>query len=83
MKFIMLGLFVLSSLILLKLFFQNSIWEKVLLFNLFSSKFVLILLVYSVLRGFNYLVDIAFIYSLLGFMSIVFITRFIRKRGKI
>ncbi len=83
MKLIMLSLFVLSALILLRLFFKNSIWEKVLLFNLFSSKFVLILLAYSIMKGLNYLIDIAFIYSLLGFMSIVFITRFIRKRGKI
>ncbi len=83
MKFLMTGLFILALLILLKLFFKNSIWEKVLLFNLFSMKVVLILLVYAVMGGLNYLMDIAFIYVLLGFMSIVFITRFIRKRGKI
>ncbi len=80
---IMIILFIYSTLILAKLFFNNSIWEKVLIFNLFSAKFVLILLLYSVVSGLSYLIDIAFVYSLLGFVSIVLITRFIRKRGKI
>ncbi len=83
MKFLLIGLFALALLILLRLFFKNSIWEKVLIFNLFSMKVVLILLAYAAIYELNYLMDIAFIYVLLGFMSIVFITRFIRKRGKI
>ncbi len=83
MYIIMIILFIYSTLILAKLFFNNSIWEKVLIFNLFSAKFVLILLLYSVVSGLSYLIDIAFVYSLLGFVSIVLITRFIRKRGKI
>ncbi len=83
MYVIMIVLFVFSSLILARLFFNNSIWEKVLIFNLFSAKFVLILLLYAIVTNLSYLIDIAFVYALLGFVSIVLITRFIRKRGKI
>ncbi len=83
MYVIMIILFIYSTLILAKLFFNNSIWEKVLIFNLFSAKFVLVLLLYSIVTGLSYLIDIAFVYALLGFVSIVLITRFIRKRGKI
>ncbi len=83
MKILMAAFFLTALLILLRLFFKTSIWEKVLSFNLFSMKVVLILLLYAEIRELDYLMDIAFIYVLLGFMSIVFITRFIRKRGKI
>ncbi len=76
-------LFIFSFLILIRMFFSKSIWEKVLLFNLFSAKFVLVLLFYALISELDYLLDVAFIYSLLGFVSIVLITRFIRKRGKI
>ncbi len=82
MKIILLILFVFSLLILFKVFVDNSIWEKVLLLNLFSVKFILHILVYAIIVKLYYLIDIAFIYSILGFVSIVWITRFVGKRGK-
>jgi len=76
-------LFVLSLFSLLRVLIGSSIWDKILAFNLFSSKFILIILLYAVVTDLNYLVDVAMVYALLGFVSIVFITRFIQRKGKI
>lgn len=76
-------LFILSLFSLLRVLIGKDIWDKVLGFNLFTSKFILIILLYSVTSELNYLLDIAMVYALLGFVSIVFITRFIQRKGKI
>lgn len=76
-------LFIYAVLTLIKLFLSKSIWNKILLYNLFSTKFILILLCFAVMEEASYLIDISLIYSLLGFTGIIFITRFIRKRGDI
>ena len=76
-------LFILSLFSLLRVLIGTNIWDKILGFNLFSSKFILIILIYAVITDLNYLLDIALIYALLGFVSVVFITRFIQRKGKI
>lgn len=76
-------LFILSLFSLLRVLIGKDIWDKILGFNLFTSKFILIILIYSVTTELNYLLDIAMVYALLGFVSIVFITRFIQRKGKI
>ena len=76
-------LFILSLFSLLRVLIGKDIWDKILGFNLFTSKFILIILIYSVISELNYLLDIAMVYALLGFVSIVFITRFIQRKGKI
>ncbi len=76
-------LFLLSLFSLLRVLIGNSIWDKILAFNLFSAKFILIILIYAVVTDLSYLVDVAMVYALLGFVSIVFITRFIQRKGEI
>ncbi len=76
-------LFFLSLFSLLKVLIGPSTWDRILGFNLFSAKFILIILIYSIVNDLSYFVDIALVYALLGFVSIVFITRFIQRKGKI
>ena len=76
-------LFLLSLFSLLRVLIGNSIWDKILAFNLFSAKFILIILIYAVVTDLSYLIDVAMVYALLGFVSIVFITRFIQRKGEI
>lgn len=76
-------LFILSLFSLLRVLIGTNVWDKILGFNLFSSKFILIILLYAVVSDLNYLLDLAMVYALLGFVSIVFITRFIQRKGKI
>lgn len=60
-----------------------SVWDRILGFNLFSAKFILIILLYAIVYEQNTYIDIALVYVLLGFISIVFITRFIQRKGNI
>lgn len=83
MTIIMYLLFLLSLFSLLRVLIGSSIWDKILAFNLFSSKFILIILIYALVTDLSYLIDVAMVYALLGFVSIVFITRFIQRKGKI
>ena len=83
MNYLMILLFILSLFSLVRVLIGADIWDRILGFNLFTSKFILIMLFYAIVKDLNYLVDIAMVYALLGFVSIVFITRFIQRKGKI
>lgn len=66
-----------------KIILGPSIWDRLLAFNLFSLHIVLLILIYSAKTGFHYLIDIALVYALLGFISIVFIARYVKRGGKV
>jgi len=83
MNVIMTLLFLLSLFSLIRVLIGKNIWDKILSFNLFSSKFILIILLYSLVNDLSYLMDLAMVYTLLGFVSVVFITRFIQRKGSI
>lgn len=76
-------LFFLSLFTIARIIQGPTVWDRILGFNLFSAKFIMIILLYSATHEPNYFMDIAFIYVLLGFISIVFITRFIQRKGNI
>ena len=59
-----------------------TIWDRLLGFNLFSSKIVMLIVLLAVLTDKSYYLDIAIVYVLLGFISIIFISNFIQRRGK-
>ncbi len=75
----LLGLVISSLFHLGKIIKGPSIWDRLLSFNLFSVHIVLIILFYSVRTGLYYLIDIALVYALLGFISVMFIARYIDK----
>ncbi|MDX1357763.1 MAG: monovalent cation/H+ antiporter complex subunit F [Clostridia bacterium] len=60
-----------------------SVWDRLLGFNLMSSKLIMIMVMCSIIFEKNFLLDIALTYALLGFVSTLFIARFVRDRGKI
>lgn len=76
-------LFFLSLFSIARIIQGPSVWDRILGFNLFSAKFIIIILLYSVNHPKSYFIDIAFVYVLLGFISIVFIARFIQRKGNI
>ena len=75
----LLGLVISSLFHLGKIIKGPSIWDRLLGFNLFSVHIVLIILFYSVRTGLYYLIDIALVYALFGFISVMFIARYIDK----
>ena len=60
-----------------------TVWDRLLAFNLLSSKLIMIIVMCAIIFEKHYLLDIAITYALLGFVSTLFIARFIKGRGRI
>lgn len=82
-QIIMILLSILSLFLLIFIVIGTSIWDRILAYNVFSSIFILLMMLYSTLNDRSYLLDIVIVYTLLGFISIVFISRFVQGKGKI
>ena len=78
---IALGLFMM--LMLLLIWRGPTIWDRLLGMNMISSKLILCIILFAVLTDLPYLIDIAIVYALIGFIGTVFIALFIRQRGRI
>jgi len=72
-----------AVLVLLRILRGPTIWDRILGLNLFSAIIIMLILLISIIEDLNYLVDIAIVYSLLGFISIIFISRFVERKGKL
>lgn len=76
--------FVICGLLFLVLLVKgSSIWDRLLFLNLFFVYMLLAMVVYALIMAIDYLLDIAIVYALLGFIGIVFTARFIQRKGKI
>ncbi len=60
-----------------------SVWDRLLALNLFSVTMIIVMIIYALIENLDYLLDIAIVYALLGFIGIVFMARFIQRKGKI
>jgi len=78
---IALGFFMM--LMLLLIWRGPTIWDRLLGMNMISSKLILCILLFAILTDLPYLIDIAIVYALIGFIGTVFIALFIRQRGRI
>ncbi|MEN3186910.1 MAG: monovalent cation/H+ antiporter complex subunit F [Atribacterota bacterium] len=58
-------------------------WDRILGFNLLSSKMVMIIVLFALLLQKSYLLDIALIYALFGFVGTVMIARFVEKGDRL
>jgi len=76
-------LFILASLLIIKIILGPTVWDRILFLNLFSSLLIILILMYSVIHELTYLIDIAIVYTLLGYIGIIFISRFIEGKGNI
>jgi len=69
--------------LLLRIAIGPTIWDRLLVFSVFSGKAI----VFSVLIGFiidsDFMVDVGLIYGMLGFVGTIMIARFIERRGDI
>ena len=59
-----------------------SIWDRLLGMNLISTKIVIIIAVFASQSGTAYILDFAIIYSLFGFIGVIFMALFLLERGK-
>ena len=58
-----------------------TIYDRILAVNMFGTKTVLLLSVFSVMAGRGDMVDIAFIYALINFVGVMAILRFVENTG--
>ena len=59
-----------------------SIWDRLLGLNLISTKVVLIIVFFASYQQIAYLLDLAIVYVLLGFIGIIFTALFLLQRIK-
>jgi len=59
-----------------------SIWDRLLGLSLISTKVILIIVVIASIRETPYLLDVAIVYALLGFISIIFTAQFLQEKIK-
>ena len=64
-----------------KMIVGPTIFDRLLYFNILSSKVVMAMVVYALATSQSYMLDIAITYTLLSFVSTVLIARFVRTRG--
>jgi len=68
------------SLYIVRIIRGPSIWDRLLGLNLISTKIVLIIIIFASLQETSYLLDFAIAYTLLGFIGIMLIARFLLGR---
>lgn len=67
----------------LRLLLGPSVWDRLLAFNLMSIKITLLIALFAVVSGRNVLLDLALVYVLLNIIGLLFICRFIERKGDI
>lgn len=75
-------IFLLSIGGIVRILIGPTVWDRLLGMSLISSKIIVAIVVVSVITDRSFLMDIAIIYSLLGFLSSVLIARFIERKGE-
>ena len=59
-----------------------TIWDRLLGFNLVSTKIITIIVIFASITGTSYLLDFAIIYALFGFIGEIFIALFLAENAK-
>lgn len=72
-----LAIFIIMFLALLRAYIGPGHYDRILAVNLFGTKTVLFIAVLGFLSGHSYFLDIAMLYALLNFVSIVGVLRFV------
>lgn len=67
---------------LVRVIMGPSVWDRLLGLNLISTKIVIIIIIFASFQETAYLLDIAIVYVLLGFIGVLFTARFIMGRTK-
>ena len=86
MQFLVVTLVVLALLLLASLarvVIGPTVWDRLLGMNLITTKIVMAIAVLAVLMDRTFLVDVAIVYALLGFIASILIARYIEKKGSV
>lgn len=75
----LLGLALLGSLV--RVVLGPSIWDRLLGLGLGASKISLMVIIVYIRLGESYILDLALLFAILGFLVVLLIARYIEKRG--
>ncbi len=79
-------IYILIFSVLLLLLYQlrsHTIWERLIGLNLIVLKTVLLITVYGVMTDMPAVLDISITYSIIGFLSVTLISRFLLRGGRL
>ena len=68
---------------LIRLLKGPTVWDRLMAVNLISSKIIMILTLFAIFSNSIMLLDISIAYSLLGFLVIVLLCKFIAQGGRL
>ena len=77
------AIFIIMLLAMLRAFIGPSLYDRILAVNLFGTKTVLFIAVLGYFSDNSYFLDIAMLYALLNFVSVVGVLRFIEYQRQI
>ncbi len=60
-----------------------TVWDRLITLNLMTLKLAMLIIVFSVLTKSNIMLDIAMTYSIIGFLSVSMLSRFILRGGRL
>jgi len=69
--------------LLVRLVIGPTIWDRLLSFNLISSKVVMLICAFALFTEKTYILDIALTFTLFSCIATVLIARFVKERGAI
>lgn len=77
------GLLIIAMIaILVKMLKGPTIWDRLMSLNLFSVKITLLISLYAVYTDNGMLLDVAISYTVIGFLTITLLSRFILRGGR-
>lgn len=73
----MIVLLITLGIVFIRLIRGKTIWEKLLSLNLIAILTVMLIITYAVEKQLQIVMDIAIAYSIIGFLSLILLTKFI------
>ena len=73
--------FLLTVMSTFRIIIGPTIWDRLLGLNLVTTKLIMLIVLIASLRQETFLLDIALIYALLGFIGITFMSIYIQNKG--
>ena len=68
--------------VVLRVIMGPTIWDRLLGMNMIASKILVAIVILAHLLELSYLLDIALVYAVLGFLGTILIARFIESRSQ-
>lgn len=62
---------------------SETVWERLMAINLMTIKMVMLITVYAVVMDSPIVMDISITYSIIGFISVTLVSRFLLKGGRL